>query len=96
MRAKHTPIRTCVACRTGTDKRRLLRVVRAPDGVVAYDASGKLNGRGAYICANSDCIALARKQKKLDRSIKSTIEPAVYDELLAQATVPSLSKDTAQ
>ncbi len=85
MRPKHTPIRTCVACRTSGDKRGLLRVVRLPDGTVAFDPTGKSNGRGAYVCASEKCIALAKKQKKLDRSLKATVEPAVFDLLLAHA-----------
>lgn len=85
MRTRHVPLRTCVACRTSGDKRGLLRVVRQPDGAVAFDATGKANGRGAYVCASEKCIALARKQKKLDRSLKATVDSAVYDRLAALA-----------
>jgi predicted RNA-binding protein YlxR (DUF448 family) len=85
MRPKHTPIRTCVACRTAGDKRGLLRAVRGIDGVVRFDPTGKANGRGAYVCASEVCIALAQKQKKLDRSLKAVCEPTVFDELQAQA-----------
>jgi predicted RNA-binding protein YlxR (DUF448 family) len=90
MRTRHVPIRTCVACRTTGDKRGLLRVVRQPDGAVAFDASGKANGRGAYVCASERCIALARKAKKLDRSLKATVGPAVYD-MLAGLALPEPS-----
>lgn len=85
VKTRHVPLRTCVACRTSGDKRGLLRVVRQPDGAVAFDAGGKANGRGAYVCASEKCIALARKQKKLDRSLKATVDPAVYDRLAALA-----------
>jgi len=50
---RRAPQRTCVACRTTRDKRDLLRVVRAPDGSVSFDASGKAAGRGAYLCATA-------------------------------------------
>ena len=89
MHKKHTPLRTCVACRTSGDKRGLLRVVRQPDGGVVFDGSGKSNGRGAYVCASEACIALARKQKKLERSLKAEVGPAVYEALLAQAAAPA-------
>jgi hypothetical protein len=85
MRKKHIPLRTCVACRTTGDKRGLLRVVRPPEGPVVYDQSGKKNGRGAYVCANISCIETARKQKKLERSLRAEITPEVFEELLAQA-----------
>ena len=82
IKPKHIPIRTCVACRTSDAKRGLLRVVRQPDGSVAYDPKGKMPGRGAYVCAQAACIALARKQKKLERSLKASAIPAsLYQEL---------------
>jgi predicted RNA-binding protein YlxR (DUF448 family) len=82
VKPKHIPVRTCVACRTADAKRGLLRVVRQPDGSVAYDPKGKMPGRGAYVCARPACIAMARKQKKLERSLKSAAIPeALYREL---------------
>ena len=84
MRPKHTPIRTCAACRTSGDKRGLLRVVRQPDGGVIFDKTGKANGRGAYVCASETCIAAAKKQRKLDRSLKAEVKPEVFEELLGQ------------
>jgi predicted RNA-binding protein YlxR (DUF448 family) len=75
-----------VACRATDEKRDLLRVVRPPDGVVVYDPRGKLAGRGAYVCAKAACIALARKQRKLERSLKVATVPAdLFDALSARA-----------
>ncbi|HSV72274.1 MAG TPA: YlxR family protein [Chthonomonadales bacterium] len=82
-RARHVPIRSCVSCRTAGDKRDLLRVVRAPSGVVSVDAVGKANGRGAYVCAAAACIASARRQRKLERSLGAEVPAEVYDGLLA-------------
>ena len=85
MKLKHTPIRTCVACRTTSEKRGLLRVVRQPDGMVLHDAKGKLSGRGVYVCASPECIGLARKQKKLERALKVGVLPeALFEELNAR------------
>jgi uncharacterized protein len=88
MRPKHVPIRTCVACRTAGDKRGLLRVVRQPEGGVVYDPTGKANGRGAYVCASETCVKAAQKQNKLGRSLKATVTPDLYGELLAHAKSP--------
>ena len=83
---KHIPTRTCVACRASDEKRDLLRVVRQPDGSVCYDPRGKLSGRGAYVCARPACIDQARKQKRLERSLKITVVPeALFTELSAHA-----------
>ena len=86
VKPKHIPIRTCVACRTSDAKRGLLRVVRQVDGTVVYDSKGKMAGRGAYLCARPSCIALARKQKKLERSLKvPAIGEGLFEELALQA-----------
>jgi uncharacterized protein len=88
MRTRHTPLRTCVACRTTGDKRGLLRVARQPDGSVVYDATGKANGRGAYVCASETCIKAAQKQNKLGRSLKTAVAPELYEELQKHAKSP--------
>lgn len=86
LKARHIPIRTCVACRATDEKRDLLRVVRQPDGSVQVDPKGKLSGRGAYVCAKETCIALARKQKKLERSLKvSAVPEELFQTLSARA-----------
>jgi uncharacterized protein len=87
MPTRHTPMRLCVTCRTSGDKRGLLRVVRASDGICSFDSTGKANGRGAYVCPAVACIQTARKQRKLERSLKVEVPPTVFDELLAHAEV---------
>ena len=47
---RHIPTRTCVICRNRREKDVLFRIVRTPDGDIVFDKTGKLNGRGAYIC----------------------------------------------
>ena len=78
---KETPVRTCVVCRQGKSKEELLRVIKTPEGAVRLDASGKANGRGAYICRDAACISAARKKKGLDRSLKTAVPESVYEEL---------------
>lgn len=51
---KHTPYRTCVGCREVNTKRRLIRIVRTPEGVF-LDPTGRLNGRGAYLHNDLSC-----------------------------------------
>lgn len=84
-KTRHTPIRTCVACRSTDEKRDLLRVVRQPDGSLCCDPKGKLSGRGAYVCASAECIELARKRKSLERSLKvGPVPETVFAELSAR------------
>lgn len=79
--AKVKQARRCVACGESVTKRQLLRVVRTAEGNVAYDATGHANGRGAYVCANAECIAKARRKKLLQTSLKAQATDALYDEL---------------
>ena len=78
---KKIPQRQCMGCRERKAKKELIRVVRTPEGAVCLDFSGKLNGRGAYICPCADCLKKARKAKSLDRSLEVTIPEEVYDRL---------------
>lgn len=74
-------MRTCVGCRESRDKNALIRIVRTPEGSVELDLTGRKNGRGAYICPRSECLAKARKSRGLERSLQSTISAEVYDRL---------------
>ena len=78
---KKIPMRQCMGCRERRPKRELIRVVRCTDGSVCLDFSGKLNGRGAYLCHDAECLRKAQKSKALDRSLEVTIPDEVYDRL---------------
>ncbi len=75
------PQRQCMGCRQRKDKRDLIRVVRTTDGTVCLDRSGKLNGRGAYVCPDPECLKKARKARSLERSLEVEIGQEVYDRL---------------
>jgi predicted RNA-binding protein YlxR (DUF448 family) len=78
---KKIPQRQCMGCRERKNKRDMIRVVRQTSGDVSLDFSGKLNGRGAYVCPDPECLKKARKAKSLDRSLEVTIPEEVYDRL---------------
>ena len=78
---KKIPQRQCMGCRERKNKRELIRVVRQPDGQVSLDFGGKMNGRGAYICPNPECLKKAIRAKSLDRSLDVTIPEEVYARL---------------
>ena len=75
---KKIPQRQCMGCRERKEKRQMIRVVRTPEGNVNLDFSGKMNGRGAYICPNPECLKKALRSKALDRSLEVTIPEDVY------------------
>ena len=77
---RKTPIRTCVGCRTASDKNSLTRIVRTSDGEVRVDPTGKSPGRGAYLCGAKECLASAIKHNKLGRALGCEIPgPAIAD-----------------
>ena len=78
---KKIPQRQCMSCRERKAKKELIRVVRQTDGTVSLDFSGKLNGRGAYLCPDPACLAKARKARSLERSLETEIPEEVYDRL---------------
>jgi uncharacterized protein len=70
---RHFPVRTCVACKTERQKREFVRIVRAPDGVMSMDTTGRANGRGAYLCADGSCWAAALKKKAIERALSAPL-----------------------
>ncbi len=65
-------------------KKGLLRIVRTKDGAISLDPTGKMSGRGAYICRDAECIEKARKRKSLERALKCAIPAEIYDSLKEQ------------
>ena len=72
----------CIACKEMKSKKDMLRVVLMPDHTTyQLDESGKLNGRGAYICNDQVCIDKAIKSKLLNRAFKANVDTKVYEEI---------------
>ena len=84
MQQKKIPQRQCMGCRERKAKRELIRVVRGTDGNVSVDFSGKVNGRGAYICPDPECLRKAQKAKSLERSLETPIPEQVYERLIKE------------
>ena len=70
--------RTCLACRGKFNKNQLIRIVKTPNGDYLVDKTGKLDGRGAYICDSADCSKKLIKNKLLNRAFKTAISDDVY------------------
>jgi uncharacterized protein len=85
----HVPSRTCVACRTERPKRELVRLVRGEAGGVTVDSTGKLNGRGAYLCHDPECWTLAQRRRALERALKVSLDEAAWQNLLISRSAPA-------
>lgn len=78
---KKIPLRQCIGCGEMKAKKELIRVIKTPEENIIIDATGKKNGRGAYICKSIDCFSKAVKSRGLERSLKVNIPREVYEEL---------------
>jgi predicted RNA-binding protein YlxR (DUF448 family) len=85
-RRKHIPVRTCVICRQALPKRSLYRIVQVPERGLVVDLSGKMRGRGAYLCSKATCWekATAREDTTLSRALRTVVSEEEKAALLAQ------------
>lgn len=81
---KKVPMRQCIGCREMKSKKEMMRVIKTPEGEILLDATGKKNGRGAYICFSGECLSKAIKSKGLERSFKQSIPEDIYDKLVKE------------
>jgi predicted RNA-binding protein YlxR (DUF448 family) len=78
-RPDHVPMRTCAVCREVRPKRSMTRVVRAPDGIVAIDPTGKAAGRGTYVCDDPACRDPKRLAEAVHRALGVAVAPDMLD-----------------
>lgn len=78
---KKLPGRTCIGCNTQKAKNELIRIVKNNRGEINLDKTGKMPGRGAYICNNIECLNKAIRSKKLERCFETNIDEKIYEEL---------------
>lgn len=81
MKKRKVPMRLCLGCGSKKDKRELIRVVKTPEGEVFLDETGKKPGRGAYICPHLHCLEAALKTKKLEKSLRQSIDHNVIEKM---------------
>ncbi|MDD7280015.1 MAG: YlxR family protein [Oscillospiraceae bacterium] len=72
-------MRMCLGCGEMKPKKELIRAVKSPEGEISLDLTGKKSGRGAYICRDINCLKLARKAKRFEKSFECRISDEVYD-----------------
>ncbi len=78
---KKPVLRRCVGCGMMKDKKELIRVVRTQEGSILPDMTGRMNGRGAYVCKDQGCLMTAVRKKGLERSLKCRVDTQVYEDL---------------
>ena len=81
------PTRTCTGCGEHFPKNTLIRVLRTPEGEVVLDLTGKMSGRGAYICKSAVCLKKARKSRRIESSLECSISEELYEKMEEELTV---------
>ena len=76
-----TPLRQCTGCREMKSKKEMIRVLKTPENEIELDATGRKNGRGAYVCLSQECLEKAVKSRGLERSLKMAVPAEVYEDL---------------
>ena len=80
-KVKKVPLRKCIGCNEMKNKKEMIRVLKTTDNEIVLDATGKKNGRGAYLCFSKECLKNAMKNRGLERSLKMPIPQEVYESL---------------
>ena len=91
MKQKKIPLRKCISCGENKTKRELIRIVKTKENIVLIDLTGKVNGRGAYICPTTKCFDVAHKNKKISRALQIEINDELYEKL--KENIPEDNKD---
>ena len=62
-------------------KKELVRVVKTPEDEISLDPTGKMNGRGAYLCKDPQCLRKAQKSKRIEKALSCTVPDEIYNKL---------------
>ena len=88
-KVRRLPQRQCVACGEMRAKRDLMRVVRTPSGEIRVDPTGKLSGRGAYVCPEQRCVDRAVGDGRLAHALERAIPEEIVEGLRESLNRPA-------
>ena len=66
------PIRTCIGCRSQTERNSAVRFVLEGDQLV-LDPGRRMPGRGAWVHLSSECLETALKRRAFNRAFRRTV-----------------------
>ena len=70
---KQNPVmRICISCRKTYDRKHLLKITRDHKQGIMFQMG---MGRSAYICKSKKCFLDSKIKKKLQKSLKTSLEP---------------------
>ena len=81
---KKIPLRKCTGCGEMKPKKEMVRVIKTAEEEIFMDLTGKMNGRGAYVCRSEECLKKAIKTKAIERSLGISVSSEVYEQLMKE------------
>ena len=78
---KKIPLRKCTGCGEMKPKKELVRVIKTAEEQILLDLTGRMNGRGAYVCREEECLKRTIKTKAIERSLGVSVSDEVYEQL---------------
>ena len=74
---RKTPVlRMCTSCRKTYESKHLIRITKDHNGGIMFQ---KGMGRSAYICKSKKCYSDSKIKKKLQKALKTFLEPEFID-----------------
>ena len=69
-------MRVCISCRKAYDRKNLLKITKDHEKGIIFQ---KGMGRSAYICKSKECYSDSKIKKKLQKALKTILEPEFID-----------------
>ena len=91
-KVRRVPERTCVACGRVRPKRELVRIVRTPSGEIKVDLTGKVSGRGAYVCPEPPCAERGVKEGRLQHALETPVPEMLVEDLRKAVAVAAAGR----
>ena len=95
-RRRPVPLRSCISCREKNSKRGMLRIVAARSNGVTFDASGKLSGRGAYLCSTCAATVGGIRKNRLERTLRTSINDTEWDKVITDLKAHAITPANRQ
>ena len=89
---RHVPLRTCIVCGEKGPKRDFTRIVSTPEDGVRVDRTGKLTGRGAYMCGNAQCSPAELRRGRIEQVLKRRVTDDDWNTLTGEIEVDEFQR----
>ena len=69
-------MRICISCKKTYDRKNLIKITKDHNQGIIFE---KGMGRSAYICKSKKCFSDSKIKKKLQKALKTSLEPEVIE-----------------